>query len=282
MKLGESYKFETSERSDSLNWIKKSIIRNGFKITGFEGYTIKNNSVTLLLDRALFYGKEKEWNSDELFSELKKMFTEKIFNIKVEFSKKIGIPWNFVAYQYKPEKIYVLNIEKNEMKLEKSFNNFLEFGRWTMNFRDLKMISRYEEEGLPDIDKILRQNNIPWPGNLDGIFYCPNGKMAIIEFQKTSKTNVEKHCNNDWFLPRGGRKGDEQRWKVLDIIRLSSQLRLFIIVWSTEEKNLKFKVVDEIVYSDDPAKRKPGIIYKFKKILNEQNLIELLVRWCEK
>jgi len=92
MKLGESYKFETSERSDSLNWIKKSIIRNGFKITGFEGYTIKNNSVTLLLDRALFYGKEKEWNSDELFSELKKMFTEKIFNIKVEFSKKIGIP----------------------------------------------------------------------------------------------------------------------------------------------------------------------------------------------
>ena len=42
---------ETSERSDSDNWVKKELIRNGIKIICFEGYTLKDNLVTALFDR---------------------------------------------------------------------------------------------------------------------------------------------------------------------------------------------------------------------------------------
>ena len=76
------------------------------------------------------------------------------------------------------------------------FTNFEDFGKWTMNYRDMIMLSRYEESGLPRIDSILRAGGTSWPGNLDVLLYRSSEIMAVLEFQNTARVTVAEHCNN--------------------------------------------------------------------------------------
>jgi hypothetical protein len=111
-------------------------------------------------------------------------------------------------------------------------------------------------------------------GNLDSILFSEKGEAkAIIEFQTTIKSSVQDHCNNTFFLPKGGRKGDEQRWRVVHCLSKQSGLPIIILVWSPKEigGHIKYKVVGEIRYSEDSTN--PGLLYKEKKLLSIDEVI---------
>ena len=287
--LGQHLQFESGERSDRDNWIKQAIVQAGFPVMGFEGYTIERDRVSLLLDRANFIGHPRAWHENDVAQALREHYGALVYDLKLDFAERLGVPWLFVAYAYAPKnprgrvnQIHVLRLHRDQARLERSFSRSSAFAGWLANYRSLAMHARYEESGLPAFDRELRRFGSPWPGNLDGLLACPRQKslVALIEFQNTSKTTVRAHCNNRWFLPRGRRKGDQQRWKALDIIRLQAALPLLVLVWSRKENEVKLKVVADIVYSNDPEQRAPGLRYSFKQVMDWPHLKAMLHKRC--
>lgn len=266
--------FETSERADTLNWVKDEILKSNLDLLAFEGYTVKNSLVTLLLDRGLFEIDCHAIEKDELFNTL---LGNQPFQLltKVDFAKNLSSKYLFFCYSYINENCTLFELTETEAKPYISFNSYKEFADWTKQYRDLVMKSNYEESGLPKIDILLRKIGIPWPGNLDYALLKGQVPTALIEFQRTSKTSVKNHCNNTWFLPSGYRKGDVNRWLAIDIIRKQSTLPLFIIVWSVAEKEIKLKLVEKIVYPEDTESPK-GLRYKKKELMTIERLIEIL------
>jgi hypothetical protein len=274
--LGSDIALESSERSDSLNWVSSRLKQTGFELVAFEGYTVKANKVSLLLDRALFSGKPEQYTSTSFITKLRSEYGT-AYDHKVQFSKLLGIPWYFLCYQYMPEKALLVELDLTNCRTVKSFSSIAEFGEWTETYRDMVMQSPYEESRLPRIDKILREAGIPWPGNLDTLLYHNENLLALIEFQNTVRSSVKDHCNNTWFLPQGRRKGDVNRWKALDVIRLHANLPLIIIVWSQNEPDIiKFKSVENIVYPSRSNDKAPGLNYQTKKLINFNELIQEL------
>lgn len=271
---------ETTERNDRNNWVKQNLLRDGLKIIEFEGYTIKNNQVTGLFDRRLFQNIDLErLSEDGIFDLVKK--EEPLLLSKIAFANKIKVYYRYVFYSYEPEKIYVYRFENDNLVFKSKFYNFCDFIHHTKAIRDLQMLSPLQERNMPRIDHILRDRcSYAWMGNLDGLFLSNKDGLpkALVEFQTTIKTPVIEHCNNTWFAPRNGRKGDEQRWKVFDILSKQSGLPLIIIVWSPNETegNIKYKVVKEIIYSDNKENKKAGLVYSEKIILNYNQLLQKL------
>jgi len=80
------------------------------------------------------------------------------------------------------------------------------------------------------------------------------------------KMDIEKALNKfdaSFCKAKVNRNGYVNRWIAIDIIRLQSELPLFIIVWSTNEVEIKLKLVDKIVYPTDIESQK-GLIIKKK------------------
>jgi len=271
---------ETTERNDQNNWVKNRLLEDNFKIIEFEGYTIKDNRVTGLFDRRLF----TQINFDILSENdvLNIIQSEELYlSAKVHFTNLLGVYYRYVFYSYVPELVYVYRFEKNLLKYKSKFTNFCDFINQTHKIRDLTMSSPLEETNMPQIDHILRNRcGYAWMGNLDGLFLSTseNAPKALVEFQTTNKISVKNHCNNTWFTPRNGRKGDEQRWKVFDILSKQSNLPLIIIVWSPNEVDgdIKYKVVKDIIYSDDSQGREPGLIYSVKDVIDYNELLQRL------
>lgn len=269
-----SIKFETSERGDTLNWVKNAILDSGLELLAFEGYTVKDSKVSILLDRGCFETTINKINGDELFQTLLSMNHFQLL-AKIKFSEKIKCPYIFYAYTYLDEKSAIFYFTEGTAKKIKTFESLKEFATWTMNYRDLVMSSAYEESGLPQIDIAMRKLRMPWPGNLDYALLKDQKPTALIEFQRTIKASVQDHCNNTWFLPTGTRKGDVNRWLAIDIIRKQVDLPLLIIVWSSNEKNIKLKLLEKIVYPEDIESPK-GLKYKKKQIMGIEQMLEIL------
>ncbi|WP_432693990.1 hypothetical protein ACRBU7_14410 [Priestia aryabhattai] len=254
--------FESSERNDRNNNARKKLEELNYNLITFEGYTVKSNKVSLLLDRAKLISK-KPINLPVLFEKIKEEL-EDSFNVKETFANQLDIPWYFVVYR-EDETSVILDMLNNGKEV-KRFNTFEDLGKWTTDYREYVMKSRYEEDGLPEIDVKMRASNIPWPGNMDKAL-CFNGEVvAIIEFQNTSRVSVKKHDNNQFFKPTYNaygkitRKGDEFRWKALDILKQHAKLPLLVIVWSTQEDIVGLKLVDNIIYTADD-KHNAGIVW---------------------
>lgn len=272
--------FETSERSDQINWVKEYITGEGFKTIAFEGYTVKNNKVSLLLDRFAFEYREKKHSLEEIY-QLIRNFMKDDYDYKIKFSKQMDIQWYILCYQY-PNKSILVKPERNKVSIIKKFNNFEEFGEWTYQYRDLCMKSKYEEDGLPDIDKVLRRNKTPWPGNLDGLLIYKGECVILIEYQRTVKKSVKDHCNNQYFYnPNSKRKDDVNRWKVAEIISKSTQLPILILVWSEKEEEIKFKLIEKIVYPGDKSEDKIGLHYYFDDLVKKNDIKRNLTTICE-
>jgi hypothetical protein len=270
--------FESSERSDNINWVKKQITSMGISLIAFEGYTVKNNQVSVLLDRGLV----KDVHNLEPNSIVSTLKENSSFDLtaRVNFSNNLGCSYYFVCYSYANEYCIAILINDDGLESVLKFNNWTQFAEWTTEFRDLAMSSRYEESGLPKFDQELRKRGIPWPGNLDYLMVSSGIPFGLLEFQNTSKVSVKQHCNNTWFLPQGYRKGDVNRWRAIDIIRLHSRLPLFIIVWSSKENEVKLKLVKKIVYPEDVEEKK-GLIYQNKEVITSERLEEILKRFIQ-
>ncbi|MBN8523621.1 MAG: hypothetical protein J0M23_07220 [Rickettsiales bacterium] len=275
---------ESSERYDQRqNWVRYRLFHDNFTLFEFEGYTIKNKQVSGLFDRKLvtdisLLNLDKQEN---LYNQVKEK--ELYLNEKLKFSRLLNIDYRYVIYSYIPELLNVYHVYENTIELKKSYNSFCSFAEGTLSLRDLKMLSKYFEDGLPQIDKIMRDRcKIPWMGNLDSVLAINGIPVAIIEFQTTIRDRVKDHCNNKWFQTTNFRKGDEQRWMVLDIVARQAKLPLVIIVWSPNEidGDIKFKIVEKINYSTEftyDKKQKVGLIYSKKILVKYQELIKYLL-----
>lgn len=286
--------YETSERSNSINQVQKLLDNSEVLFfIDFEGYTVKDEKISLLLDRAKYIG-DKKTNNLELYRYILNQIGKQ-FVIKKEFAKSLQVPWYFIVYT---EKGYSIVIDMlNEGEEIAKFDSFEKFGNWTLQFRQYRMRSRYEESGLPEIDIKLREVGTPWPGNLDKAL-CIDGKVvALIEYQKTSKSSVRKHDNNNFFANSYtfnekenkfviSRKGDEYRWKVLHEFSLQSQLPILVIVWSEVENTVGLKIINDITYTKNPSEdnfikdQKSGISWREIRYVDlkdvENSIIEML------
>lgn len=272
-----SIKFETSERGDTLNWVKDAIARSELGLLAFEGYTVKESKVSLLLDRGCIEGDVQNIDEEILYNTLLNTSGFELL-AKIEFAEKLQCPYVFYAYNYLSEKSALFHLTKDGSKKVKEFTTLKEFADWTKQYRDLVMSSAYEESGLPDLDKAMRKLGTPWPGNLDYALLKDGKPTALIEFQRTAKASVKTHCNNKWFLPSGYRKGDVNRWLAIDIIRIQSGLPLLVIVWSSNEKDIKLKSVEKIVYPED-AETPKGLQYRNKEVMDVAKMLDILKRF---
>ena len=244
-------KKETSERSKSINKAQQKI--NSFKDMvqiEFEGFSVKDNQLTGLFDRlCITEGDLSELNEEKILKAI--LLTEANNEYKKIIAEKANVDWYFVFYEYQTQSSLVYNITKNT--IDGKYNSFLELGIWISNFSDQINLSRYEESGLPKIDRMMRENKYPWPGNLDGLLFDKNTKeiIFVIEYQNTSKKPVSEHDNNDFMQSTPYRKGDSRRWKVIKIIADTIKSKVMVIVWSHNEsvvaiKNIKSFILDNL------------------------------------
>ena len=267
---------ETTERNDANNWVKRKLVEDGFTIIEFEGFTVKDEKVTGFFDRRMFDNLDFDnLSDDEVFTLIEK--EEVNLDEKIAFSKSMDIYYRYVFYSYNPRSIYVYRFEDGKLRFKQKYNDFCKFIEETKKIRNLTMSSPLEERGMPLIDHILRNEcNYAWMGNIDGLFVSnkSNNARALVEFQTTKRVSVKLHCNNTFFAPRGKRKGDEQRWKVSDIFSQHSKLPLIIIVWSPKEVNgdIKYKIVEEIVFSDNKSGKRIGLHYSTKEVIQYEEL----------
>ena len=65
---------------------------------------------------------------------------------------------------------------------------------------------------------------------------------------------------------------------MFDLLSKQSKLPLIIIVWSPNEidGDIKYKVVDKIVYSSDKSDEKPGLKYAEYDVINYDELVTKL------
>ena len=161
-----SITFETSERSDKYNWLKPRILEGNLDLLSFEGYTIKNSKVSLLLDRGLFDMGVAHIDGLELFKTLDSLPEFKL-KAKVLFAAKLNCPYLFFCYTYINERCCLFELREKTANRIASFETYKDFANWNMKYRDLVMSSPYEEGKLPKLDEELRRLHLPWPGNLD-------------------------------------------------------------------------------------------------------------------
>jgi len=274
-------KKETSERSEKENPVMPYLEKHGFYLISFEGFTIKDKKVSAVLDKyAIENCNLKECDEQELLGKILTIEVKEKWVEKINISNTLGVPFFIVLYSYPLQRIFVFKVEHSDnLEKEGVFDSLEEFANWLYTYRDMLMTSQYEERGLPEFDKKLRKINKPWPGNLDCILgKNEKGILAVIEFQTTIKYSVRNHCNNMFFLPTPYRKGDEQRWLVMDIIRKQLNKPLIILVWSPKEHDdeIKVKRVDYIVYSWQKTDEKTGLYYSIKEIMKIENVAEFI------
>lgn len=274
---GRNPKIETVEQSGRKNWIASQLQQNGYLHFGFEGATISEKNVSAFLDRLAFSGTLLRRSINEVCQDFQELSGD-FFEYKLKFlqhlsRQHINIPWFLVVYTYNyPSNtvapIYVLKLNEKSTPVIGEFteNSALEdFAQWLQQRRSMMMTSSFQEKThLAPFDEQLRRMNMPWPGNVDGILHSQKSEgWALIEFQYTKANSVEKHCNNVYFAPKSGRKGDEQRWIASKMIADSLKLPLIIIVWNDDpQQGLKLKKVDRVNPLSSPN---PGLQYSFKK-----------------
>lgn len=259
---------------------------------------MRDNDTTALFDRRRIFDDTIASLSDSMKSIEQIVADQECYlDAKLAFAKQLNIPYYYVFYRYadneSSEKLYTFRFDRpnpapniRHMHRFNTFNNFCDFIYKTQFFRSEKMTSSYQENGIPEIDKIFRNRcRYPWMGNLDGLILLKgqNKAFALIEFQTTNKRRVKDHCNNTWFLSSKNRKGDEMRWRIAFSLSKQARLPLVVIVWSPNEINgdIKFKIVSNVVYSNDDKNRKPGLIYSTYKVVSYQGLLSELQNLAE-
>lgn len=154
---------ETSERSDRYNWVKKEMLAAGINIVEFEGYTVKENQVSTLLDRALIRDENFDTeDEDKILENIISLEGHSSLLGKAKYSKRLNAPYLYMLYSYFPEKIhiYIIDIKDDVISIKRWRDaSFIKFALYISKNRDQWMSSKYEEDGLPLFDTVLRLYN---------------------------------------------------------------------------------------------------------------------------
>lgn len=244
---------ETSERSKRFNKAEQKI-KSFRELTQveFEGISTRGGKVTCLIDRGLTDQSIADFLETDPMKQI--VESEPFLNLKNQIAVEMNIPWIYVVYSYLDKKCLVYNIS-SRFTLEKSFESFNDFGDWfSEKFTDkTEFFSSFQESGLPMFDILLRKNGTPWPGNIDGmLFFSDNEKrIAIVEYQNTSRVSVRDHDNNNFIRPTRYRKGDSKRWKVHQSLSELLDTPVIVIVWSTKEDTIGLKPIKHFDIGND-------------------------------
>src|SRR5699024_8489689 len=103
---------ETSERNDSNNWVKNKLLKDGFHIISFEGYTVKEGLTTALFDRRLFEDENIDNLNEEQIEDLIKS-EEPHFDSKLSYAKRLNVNYYYVLYNYNPQRIILYRLGGN-------------------------------------------------------------------------------------------------------------------------------------------------------------------------
>jgi len=204
--------------------------------------------------------------------------------------KKINIKYNIIIYPISCSKFLWIKLKF----YKKCENNILILDDCKTLSEKIFEITHKEEnkkfrmvKNLKCIDKCLRENNTPYPGNFDGIvFNLRNLKSEfIIEYSKVDwvydKDKYKFLKNNDiidhleWYCKDKNGKGwkkDINRWKSLKNLSDVLEIPVYIVWWGTEKKE----------YTIGELKDIQNNCYKSINIIKEQIKEEELFNFFEK
>lgn len=271
---------ESSERSDEKNHFKQFFNVDGFQLYEFEGYTIKDGAVSLLLDKYKIIKENSPPKKINFFlNDFKNYLGEETLQNKFQFSKRIKVDWyvTFYAEEDKENKFFsyiIINLTKiienrfiplkSHLILNKKNTTLAAFDQFLSDYRSYSMKAGYIQQDLPLFDRVLRENYNPWPGNLDGLLFYQGNPVYLIEFQKT-KYAVEDHDNNAYifvgdekFQQKGNsflinekgrrvlKKSDSYRWLVLKNFSDTTNINILTVVWNENSEKVVLKKIQMI------------------------------------
>lgn len=115
-----------------------------------------------------------------------------------------------------------------------------------------------------NVDNVIRESNLEWGGNVDGILTNDNRKVrAIIECRKTTKSNLINYDPNDYFHYRGG---DYNTWSPLYNISSELEVPLILLTFKRGEDRCGCAYINDMSRSD-------GLTYR-NGITPDENLLD--------
>ena len=259
-----NFRKETSERSDDVNWAKRSLVANTpYHYDGIEGCNEnRNNVVTHLLERARV---DDDGAGDmpvpDVLREIIRLETVPVLQRKMNFAGAFGLNLSYILYCDETESVWRYEfLDIDTLVLKQSYTSYKAFSEWIASIKGWRSGKPYrEKEDLPYFDKALRKAGCAWPTNIDCFISDEdNVPLAILEFQNAKKVSVKNHCNNEYFLCKTARKekgcvyyeDDIRRWISQEILRVQSGLRLFILTWAQGDQDFVLKEVERICFPE--------------------------------
>ncbi len=248
-----NFRKESSERSAGYNRARQQLMRETpFLFESLEGCNQNaENRVTHLLERArVDINAEKRATRADVLNAIIRAEGADSLRCKINLARRFGVALSYVLYNNEHERVYLLELPAiDRLNYIRTFKSYRAFADWISGIKGWVSVKKFREaEELPAFDKALRRYGTPWPINID-CFVCnrQHQPLAIIEFQNARKTGVLNHCNNDYFQCLLPASDDIRRWTSLEILRVQSGLRLFIITWAQNEETFVLKELDRAV-----------------------------------
>lgn len=263
-----NFRKETSERSDTSNWAKKSLIQNTkYHFDSIEGCNENDSNIaTHLMERARvdFNGNDTDMTLESIRDSIATLETEEVLQRKMNFAKAFHMNLSYVLYNDETQRVWMYEFDSTDsLKFVQKFDSYTSFSDWIAQIKGWKSTKPFREiADLPLFDKVLRRAGTAWPTNIDCFVSDESGQpIAILEFQNAKNTSVIDHCNNEFFLCKqtyfdswGHIKyhDDIRRWLSQEILRVQSGLRLFIITWAQGQDDFILKEVSQITFPELP------------------------------
>lgn len=239
------------ETPEAKSWIYDELLRGGVRLPTVEGFSVKGNSVTALFERLKSTVDIEEWTEKEISSWLLKRDQKDDWVDRAVLASLLDVPLYLVLWQDNRDKYRMLSVHvEDEERIvsedEKLFNSCKELAKWLSVLKGIQVKKGFfTPKRLSSIDDCLRQNRVPWPGNLDGFLVSPEtGRVDVLfELRRTRVYSVEEHNLNKYFHQ------DFHGWEALDILREQLDVPLYILTWSSKETIVKIHELKKITDS---------------------------------
>jgi len=256
------------------SWVTRFLHEGGIDLYPVEGYSVRGNRVTALFERRASDTELMGWTNDEIKGWLHANEDKESWRARYALSSCLGVPLYLVLWMEDKEAFRKFRMVVSSpygimLADEEVFDSCRSFARWLAKLKDIQVTKAFIEPGrMSSIDVCLRENDVPWPGNLDGFYPSPTEKSvkAIFEFSRTKKYPVETHDVNNYF------RQDINRWRPPGILKEQLDASLYVVIWSSSERLIKVSEVSSVgstslAYASTELLTEEKIIPCFRRIL---------------
>jgi len=254
------------ETPEARSWIYDVLSEEAILLPTVEGFSVKDNKVTALFERLRSSFDVEKWSEKEISNWLEQ-YERNASTARSMLASSLQAPLYLVLWQDGKDKFRILSLSitnraRIESKDEKLFTSCETFAEWLAVLKGIQVRKRFVKAGrLSAIDRCLRQNNVPWPGNLDGFLVSPktDGVNVVFELRNAEVYSVRNHNLNDYF------DEDFHGWEALDILRTQLNVPLYILTWSFKETIVKIQRLQEVTST--------GLEYEWTKFLGKDHIV---------